>query len=121
MSASLIVVVKPRGPNHLAKCSFSVQARKTRSRGASNTRASTISRSRAHVRSPLFASAMVVVLFHVLGFVVLSCLQIAQVLVQSLEAVLPRAPRVLGPCRDLLQRFRSQPAGPALRISPARD
>src|SRR6187200_158332 len=64
---------------------------------------------------------MVVLLLRVLGFGVLACLQIAQVLVQSLEALLPRAPRVLGPYRDLLERFRSQPTRPALRISPPRD
>src|ERR1700738_791546 len=114
ISASLIVVVNPRGPNHFAKCSLSVHARKTRSRGASNTRERTISRSRAHSRLPLLPSANVVLLFLVLGFGRF-CLQVAQVFVQSLEALFPRAPRVLGPRRHLLERFRPQPTRPALR------
>src|SRR5215212_5408628 len=110
MSASLIVVMNPRGPNHFAKCSFSVHARKTRSRGASNTRERTISRSRAHACSPLLPSAMVVLLF-------LVGLQVTQVFGKLVEALFPRAPRVLGPRRHLLERFRSQPTRPTLRIS----
>src|SRR6266498_5718936 len=44
-SISWTVVVKPFGPHHLTMCVLSVHARYTSSRGASNTRDNTSSRS----------------------------------------------------------------------------
>src|SRR4051812_38493113 len=87
-SASRTVVVKPFGPNQRAKCSFSVQALNTSSRGKSRTRQSTISRSSAHDGSAFLLSTIALLLS---TLVLLFCLHLAQVVVQPIEALFPRA------------------------------
>src|SRR5690348_13034752 len=77
---SCVVVVKPFGPNQRETCSLFVQASKTSSRGASHTRVSTISRSRAQVSLAVFASMVLSLLF---GF------QLFQVVVEAVQALFP--------------------------------
>src|SRR5580700_11497529 len=57
MSKLSVVVVKPFGPHHCARCLGSVNAANTRSRGASNSRVPTIARG-SLLRSILLFAAM---------------------------------------------------------------
>src|SRR2546426_2328310 len=102
-------VVNPCGPHQRTRRSGSVQALKTRERGASNTRVMTSSRSAGVVAllpaamSPPFR------------------LQLAQIALQAIEALLPETAIVLQPVGGLLERSRLEPAGPPLRLATARD
>src|SRR5207245_8454315 len=51
----------------------------------------------------------------------LSGLQLAQIALEAVEALVPEAAIMLDPVGDLLQRARLQPAGPPLRLAAARD
>src|ERR1700694_1855095 len=94
-SISWIVFVNPFGPHHCATCLGSVNALKTSSRGASKTRARTISRS-AVAAPPLFFTAMHLLLL----------LKFLQVSVEAIEALLPEAAIALDPVGDILERLR---------------
>src|ERR1700680_169990 len=93
-------------------CSGSVQALKTRLRGASKMRVMTSSR--------FSASVMLPALFLVSIFLLLR-LQFAQVLVEAVEALFPETLIVLDPFRRVLERSRLEPARPPLCLAPARN
>src|SRR5215468_5497254 len=88
-SISCVVVVNPFGQNHAVRCSFSVHALKTSERGALKTRERTISRSRAHDASA-FPAMTLLLLRGVLGLVFLFPYEFLQVVVELVEALLPR-------------------------------
>src|SRR6202790_1004115 len=102
--------VKPRGPYQWTRCSGSVQALKTRLRGASKMRSISSTRSADSVAALLLASIFLLLL-----------LQLAQVIVQAIEALLPETAIVLQPISGVLERTRLEPAGPPLRLATARD
>src|SRR5438876_731192 len=108
-SISCETVSNPAGPNHRVSCSGSVQALNTSSRGAANTRDSTISRSSAQLWRASFGSIARLLLLHP-----------AEVIVEAVEPGLPGPPGVLDPAGDLGQRFHPQPARPALAVLAAR-
>src|ERR1700722_7453125 len=114
MSISRVSVVKPSGPNQRTTSAGSLQALKTRSRGASSTRDSTISRSRVQVSR---AAASVIIIGLLRGW----RLQRAQERIEAVEAGLPGFAGVFGPGRGGLQRRRLQPAGPPLSVAAAAD
>src|SRR5712692_9744976 len=109
-SSSQTGFVNPCGPHHCATCFGSVHTLNTSSRDASKTRVMTSIRSDGSVAG-LFLSAMFLLL--VLKFV--------QVIVQTIEALVPERAIVLHPVGDVLERARLQPAGPPLRLAAARD
>src|SRR5579859_3741154 len=111
-SISEMVVLNPLGPHQCARCRGSVQASNTSSRGASNRRVKTSSRSAAPAVALL---AAIVVLLVLLGF------QFAQVFLQTVEALLPEVAIVLHPVGDVFERRRLQPAGSPLGFPRARD
>src|SRR3954468_9308571 len=92
MSISCVSHVKPDGPNHCGRCSGSVQALNTRSRGAGMTRDSTISRSMAQMGCVVGVAIVLdsVILFLLLGTDRIAlCLQGRHVGVQTVEARVP--------------------------------
>src|SRR5713101_3497922 len=103
-------IVKPCGPHQRTTRSGSVQALKTRRRGASRTRVMTSSRS-VDSMAALLLSAMSL----------LPPFQLAQIAFQAVEALFPETAIVLQPVRGVLQRTRLEPAGPPLRLATARD
>src|SRR5262245_48061564 len=106
----MIVLVKPRGPHQCTRCSGSVQALKTRLRGASKTRVMTSTRSAGSVAVLLLAAMFLLLL-----------LQFAQIIVQTIETLLPDAPILLQPVGGVLEWTRLEPAGPPLRLTTAGD
>src|SRR5258708_15178631 len=94
--------VESLGPNQRARCSGSVQASKTSSRGAAKTRVRTSSCS---------AVSMLALLACMLSLL----LQLLQVLLDPIEALLPEAAVVLHPPRHLLLRIPTQISLPPLR------
>src|SRR5258708_15962091 len=109
----MMVLVKPFGPHQRTRCSGSVQALKTKSRGASKTRVMTSSRFSASV-------AIAAALFLVSIFLLLR-LQFAQVLVEAIQTLFPEAPIVFDPFGRILQRSCSELTRPPLRFAPPRD
>src|SRR5579883_2957618 len=110
-----VVVVNPFGPHHCAKCRASVHTENTSSRGASNSRMPMMERGSLS-RSRLFLAAM----FRILclrGF----GLELLQVGVQAIEALVEKAAVKSEPLVDLLEGARLDPAGPPLRLTAARD
>src|SRR5262249_13091932 len=105
----MIVLVKPRGPHQCTMCSGSVQASNTRLRGASKTRVRTSTRSAA--AAALLPAAMFLLLL----------LQFAQILVQTVETLLPEPPILLQPVAGVLERPGVEAAGPQLRLAAAGD
>src|SRR5438128_1322632 len=134
-------MVAPFGPHQRARCSHVVQASKTRPRGASSMRVRTSSPSADRSPAPpakcsprrssvwsrpstapncpalaaMLLPALVAAMLSLLG------LELAQVVVQAIEALIPETPIVLHPVGDLLQRTRVQPAGAPLRLAAAGD
>src|SRR5215510_11014334 len=104
-----MVPVNPCGPSQWTTCAGSVQALKTRRRGASKMRVITSTRSAS--MAALLAAAMVVLL----------SLQLGQIRLQAIQALLPEPPIVLQPLGGVLERHRLEPARPPLRLAPARD
>src|SRR5216110_1454841 len=97
--------VKPFGPHQRSRRSGSVHALKTSSRGASKTRVMTSSPAAgflAALGSGLLAAMLLLVL------------QLTQIVVQAIEALLPEVAIGLHPVGDLLQRTGGQPAGAPL-------
>src|SRR5918995_7039490 len=81
------VIVKPRGADHRTRCSRSVHALKTRLKGASKMRVMTSSRSAVPAAALAFFAAMSLPLH----------LQLAQIILQAIEALLPEPAIVLQP------------------------
>src|ERR1017187_3183298 len=88
-SISWIVLVKPFGPHHCARCAGSVHALHTSSRGAAKARVETISRSDESAAGS-FLEAMFFFLF----------LKFLEIPVQAVESLLPEAPVALEPVRS---------------------
>src|SRR5580692_8324500 len=123
-SKALVVVVKPFGPHHCARCFTSVNAENTKSRGASNTRIAMIE-SGSPSRSTLTAVSIVAILLvldgTVFGILFGLGLKLPQIVVEAIEALLEKAAVVAKPVVDVLERLRLDPAGPPLRRAAARD
>src|SRR6266852_1869354 len=105
-SSSQTGFVNPWGPHHCATRFGSVQALNTSSRGASKTRVSTNTCSSFAMMFPV---AMLFLLF----------LHVAQIFVQTIEALRPEPLVVSDPIGDVLERRGRDPAGPPLRLAPA--
>src|SRR5262245_48616090 len=112
--------VKSFGPHQRIIRSGSVHAFHTNSRGASKTRVMTISLSAVFVEL-LIGSAMLFLLGFRLSVLRLAFLQLAQILVQTVEAFFPVTAIAPNPVRDLLERPRRDPAGPPLGVAPTLD
>src|SRR5262245_14908137 len=110
MSKALVVVEKPFGPHHCARCFGSVHACHTNARGASNSRMAMMACG-SRSRSMLFRAATRLPLG----------LQLAQVIVQAIETFLPEAAIGLEPRIDALEGVGLDAAGPPLRLAAARD
>src|SRR5262245_61006117 len=124
MSNALVVVVNPSGPHHCDRCLGSVHAVHTSSRGASNSRMPTIARGSLSRSMLLLATTLPLLRFlPLLGFLGFGRLglQLAQIILQAVEPLLPKPAVVLEPFIDRLQRLRFDFAGPPLRLAPARD
>src|SRR6516225_7140394 len=104
------IVVKPRGPHQRARCSGSVHILKTSRRGALKTRVMTNSRPAAGAA----ASAVAVTL-------PFRALQLAEIVVEAIKAVVPKMPVVLEPLGSVLERPGGNPAGPPLGLAAAPD
>src|SRR5688572_19766059 len=107
------------GPHQFDMCSQEVCASNTRSRGASNTRDITISRSDGVVVTSWFLPLPLIVL--PLSFPWSSSLELLQVVVQPVVALVPEAPVPLGPLGDLLERLGLEPCGPPLPLPTSHD
>src|SRR6266540_2428030 len=103
------------GPHQCDMCSHEVSASNTRLRGASKTRVMTISRSDGVVTVSCLLPPSPI------AFLLSSSLELLQVLVQPVVALLPEAPVSLGPLGDLPERSRLESGGPPLALSPPRD
>src|SRR3954470_24067388 len=130
-----MVVVNPFGPHHCTTCCGSVHAAQTSSRGASNRREITISRSLALFS---FWLADMVLLLLSLNFLWLNfflllrflpplnpvlvpgvgTLDVAQVLVEPVEALRPEALVVRHPLGHFFETCRLEPARTPLRLPP---
>src|SRR4029077_17078621 len=100
--------VNPRGRHHCATHLGSVHALNTSSRGASNTRVSTNSCSSFDM---VFPVTMLFLLF----------LRFAQIVIQTVKAFRPKPPVMRHPIGDVPERPGCNPAGPPLRLAPARN
>src|ERR1700734_2650631 len=110
-----VVVVKPFGPHHCARCFASVQTENTSSRGASNSRMPMIERG-SLCRSRLLVAAMLLALgFRRFG------LQHFQIGVEAIKTFLEEPAIVFEPIVDVLQPHRFDTAGAKLRFAAARD
>src|SRR5215831_599402 len=116
-SSSQSTTSAPCGPNQRSKCSAFVQTSKTSERGASNTRWMTSSP--AEMSLSLLLRAGIPLLLS--GRFPALRLELAQVHVESIEALLPEAAVFGGPLRDLSQRGRVQLARAPLRLPGAGD
>src|SRR6202161_3267500 len=115
MSKLDVVVVKPFGPNHCARCFGSVNSENTSSRGASNSRTVMIERASV-ARSTSFFVAIAVLLSPLLFG-----LQRLQIDVEAIQALVEKAAVKAEPLVDILQRPRLDPARPPLCRAAARD
>src|SRR5678816_1765826 len=97
------------GPHHFCTCSGSVNTSKTRSRGASNTRSITSSLVRTSTRSSLAAMSFLLLV------------QFFEVLVESIEALVPDLAIAPHPPIDLLERPWRERRRPPLRLLAARN
>src|SRR5438874_330924 len=109
-SYALVVVEKPSGPHHCARCSGSIHAVHTSSRGASSTRVAMIDRGSCS-RSRLFLALTLLLLG----------LHYLQIILQAVEAFLPQPAIALEPGADVLEGVRLDAAGPPLRLAASRD
>src|ERR1044071_1013769 len=117
-SKECVVVEKPSGPHHCARCLGSVKAANTSSRGASNTRRPMIARGSVS-KSMLFFAATLRLLGFCLGHAV--GLQRLEVVVEPVEPLLPQPAVFLQPIVGLLERVDLDLAGTHLRVAAARD
>src|SRR5690349_24923397 len=104
-----VVVVKPFGPHHCANRFASVKHKKTKSRGASNTRVPSIAFGSLS-RSRLLLADIAFLLARLLFF----GLQLAQVVVETVEPLFPEAAVALEPFVHALERLRLDLAGAPL-------
>src|SRR5476649_1001698 len=104
-------LVKPSGPHHFASSPASVQTLKTSSRGAFRRRVRTIS---GAADSPL-------TLFFLVGISFTFFLQLVQIVVQSIETLLPNMPVDCNPSGGGFERRCLQAAWTPLRIAAAHD
>src|SRR5690242_2997440 len=109
-SKALVVVEKPFGPHHCARCFGSVHAVHTSSRGAESKRVAMMARG-SRWRSMLFLG----VKLSLLG------LQLGKVILQSVWPLLPQPAIALEPVVDIAQRVGLDAAGPPLRLAAAGD
>src|ERR1700742_2266964 len=120
-SNACVVVVKPFGPHHCARCFGSLHAANTSVRGALSTRVPLIARGSLS-RSRLFLSAP----FRLPGPRRLRAgrrlgLQDTQIVVETVETLLPKTAIILEPVVSLLQRLGLNAARPHLCVASARD
>src|SRR5262249_30815588 len=113
MSISRVSFWNPSGENHRVICLGSVHAWNTRSRGASITRVSTISRSSAHVERGSFFSVIV----GAFRIVRLRC--VVKKAREAIEARLPGAAGEVQPGHRFRQPFRPGLSGGAPSLPPA--
>src|SRR5262249_18779193 len=111
-----VVVVKPFGPHHFAKCFGLVNAAKSNSGGASNMRVPMIERASLS-RSILFSSAMSGLPLVLFSF----GLQCPEVVIEPVETLLPETAVFFEPVVRFLERARIDAAGPHLGVAAARD
>src|SRR5687768_13866666 len=115
-STSQIGKVQPLWmPSQRVRSSGFVQASKTSSRGASNTRVIAISRSLGVVISSFAALAIMALPFS------LRRLELVEQRVEPLVVAFPDLPVVLEPLRRVRERLALDPRRPALRLAAARD
>src|SRR5882724_223332 len=120
-SNALVVVRKPSGPHHCARCFGSVHTDQTSSRGASSSRVPIITFG-SESRSMLFIAATFLLLLLLRSFPFQrSGLQRAEVVLQAIQPLLPKPAIFLEPIVHALQRVQLEPAGPPLRLTAARD
>src|SRR5262245_12072777 len=115
-SWACVVVVKPFGPHHCARCFGSVHTENTNARGASNTREPMIERG-SRSRSILFFT---VIVFYPLGLFRLG-LQYLQVVVEPIEPLFPESAILLEPLVGFPKSAHIDSAGTHLRIPATRD
>src|SRR5258708_24750770 len=111
-SISSATTVKPSGPHHCIACFDSIQARNTISRGASRSRV--ITSSCAGSTSALGFAFLAAILL-------LLILQPAQIIIETIETLLPEAAVMLDPARHILERRRFQAAPPPFCLPSAGD
>src|SRR5215472_7305450 len=99
------------GPHQRARCAASVQTLKTRLRGASYSRSRTSTRS----AGVTVVASLLPVMLRTLA------LQLAEIVAQAIQALLPEAPVVLEPIGRVLEGRSIEPARPPLRRPPAGD
>src|SRR5688500_1856355 len=116
-SSSQATTSAPCGPNQRVKCSARVQTSKTRSRGASKTRLTTTS-SAGVASPPLLCTGIALLLVRRCAAF---ALELSQVQVETIEALLPEAAVLGGPVRDLAQRGRVELARAPLSLPAAGD
>src|SRR5262245_36302567 len=115
-SCACVVVVKPSGPHHCARCFGSVHTENTNARGALSTLVPIIERGSCS-RSMLFFTAKIflpLVLF-------LLRLQHLQIAVEAIKALFPEPPVFLEPFVSFPERAYIDSAGAHLRVPAARD
>src|SRR5271169_5158519 len=115
-SALRTVLGKPRGPSQRTIRSGSVQAFQTKSRGAFKMRVMTSTRPSGCTAALLFAGMFLLLLDFQFAH-----LQLAQILLQTIEALLPETAIVLQTVGGVLERTCLEPAGPPLRFAATRD
>src|ERR1700757_84017 len=98
--------VKPRGPHQRARCSGLVHILKTRWRGASKIRVMTSSRTTERAG----ASAAIAIF-------PLPALQLAEIVIEAIKAVVPKTAIVIEPMGGVLKRRWPDPTGPPLRLT----
>src|SRR6202451_1824793 len=120
-----VVVVKPFGPHHCARCFASVHAANTSSRGAPNSRMPASERGSGSRSRLLFTAMFFALGFRRLGFRRLGFrrfgLQHFQIGVEAIKTLLEEPAIVFEPIVDILQRLRLDTAGAELRFARARD
>src|SRR5581483_2122372 len=104
----LVVVWKPLGPHHWSKCRGSVQASQTNSRRAAKSRVIMSSRSAV---GPV----------DLFGMFILFLLEFLQIVVETVQAFLPKSAVMLHPPGNILERLRLKTAGPPLSMARASD
>src|SRR5687768_18252739 len=113
MSNALVVLVKPSGPHHCARCLGSVHASNTSSRGASSTRVVMMARGSRSRSMLLLADTLL------LRFVLR--LQLAKIILQAVETFFPEAAIALQPIVNAFQSLGFDAARAPLRLASARD
>src|SRR5581483_7025000 len=119
-SISQTGIVQPSGPSsHCGTCRGSVHAAQTSRRGASNTRAITISRSEGVLNRvrPISVFAATIALLLLL-FLLLHLFEVA---VEPRMARFPEAAVAVRPLRHVSERRRVETAGAKLRLAAARN